>query len=68
MDIPVITTKRERFSRFKYAEEFAHNIDDGIGESTVSWKMWRDHDTVEHDHDGDEYRTPNYVVEWSERV
>lgn len=49
------------FSRFKYAEEFAHDLDsDGY-----TWVLRRGPDDIEYE-DGEEYVNPTYMVEWDE--
>lgn len=61
--------KRDVFTRFKYAEEFAKGlVDDGN-----DWAMFRDDDLIEVDtgeFDGvpyrEEYAVPQFVVLWNE--
>jgi len=50
--------ERSEFSRFKYAEEFAH----ACNREGRAWVMYRDSD-VPYDEDGVRYTRPCYVVE-----
>lgn len=51
---------RHEFVRFKYAEEFAHEIDKRWPRQ--SFKMYRAKDQ-EYEEDGETYTAPCYVVE-----
>lgn len=57
--------ERYEYSRFKYAEEFAHDIDGHWPD--LSWKMYRADDTSVTENYGDgssaTYTNPCYVVE-----
>lgn len=55
------TLKTETFHRFKYAEEFAHELDRA---GHHSWAMYRGEDE-RYEEDGEMYTSPSYVVEWA---
>ena len=54
--------KSEIHTRFKYAEEHAHNLDSS---GNTTWKIYREQDLVVIE-DGEKYDIPQYIVEWEE--
>lgn len=52
----------KQFDRFKYAEEFAHRLDNS---GNKSWVIKPGPD-VAYEEDGEEYTYPTYVVHWEE--
>lgn len=54
---------RRTFDRFKYAEEYAYDVDEEHAPGT--WRMFRDPDRVIEE-DGEYYYVPVYVVEVDE--
>jgi hypothetical protein len=54
-----MAVRQERFSRWKYAEEWLGGELDG----GVVFKVWRDLDAT-YEEDGEHYPCTEYVVEW----
>lgn len=53
--------KEETFSRFKYAEEAAHKLDQ---QGVRTWTFSRGADKV-FEEGGEIYMTPTYIVRWT---